>query len=90
MSSEKELMVSASLLMIAEKKLLEAAGGIERLKKENEMLRKCVEFYADIDNFGEIHCGSPNGNDKGFYIYEDEGKLARQTLKELGEVESER
>lgn len=116
MSNEKEYMVSTSLLMIAEKKLFEAEGEIERLEKEidelddflcplflrdeygniscrtnqgkeierlekeNEKLRRCVEFYAEYSEGEEWW---------NFDTCKTLGELARQTLKELGEVESE-
>jgi hypothetical protein len=57
----------------------------EKLEKENEKLRECVEFYADITRWsgtriiGDHFKDFENGNASIFIS----GKLARQTLKEL-------
>lgn len=66
---------------------------IERLKKENEALRKCVEFYAggEIGNDLEVRpekrelWNIPDRWAQRSMSDHYAGKLARQTLKELGE-----
>lgn len=74
---------------------------IKQLKKGNEKLRTCVEFYADkrswsyygIDEWSQKISGISSdtemldGKEGYVSIKYYGGKLARQTLKELGERE---
>ena len=82
-------------------KEMELTKELEKLREENKRLRECIEFYANIEswnvsekeNFSEyltidrVDIGdgdfeTKNGqcDDRGVG-----GKLARQTLKEIGE-----
>lgn len=85
--------VSAEFL----EKVQALASDFERLKNENEKLRECVGFYANCENWTFESChdiksriyldneiaDEPQGDSqKGTWVG---GKLARQTLKELGE-----
>lgn len=64
---------------------------IERLKKENGKLRKCVEFYGDEDNWKKkFDIVADNWNQFTIKDFDREqncnftiigGKLARQTLR---------
>ena len=67
----------------------EMAQKIQKLKTENDKLRECVEFYADEANqIAPIykHDGrNRSGADFTAPYRMDEGKRARQVLKELEE-----
>ena len=96
----KNLMGVTEMIMLREYLELTNNEIIEKLQADNEKLRKCVEFYADIDNWSvETH-----PNDFSMMISDDlttldepqpkssmkgtwcGGKLARQTLREVDNV----
>ena len=71
---------------------------VDSLKAENAKLRECVEFYADTNNWDAadgVHDSIISGVITGADHYEPwgntgiavGGKLARQTLKELKEID---
>lgn len=70
--------------------ILDQHNEIEKLQKENEGLKKTVEFYADKNNWGGYHRdvleifgdSEPAIASDGFKINLG-GRRARQTLKEL-------
>lgn len=64
-----------------------------RLKADNEKLRKCVEVYADQDwweldeSSNDYICSAPVADCEQLFLESKNlfaGKLARQTLKEIG------
>ena len=63
---------------------------IDKLRKENEKLKKCVEFYADQHTSWEDDKIIPQDRDiidcknkQGDYVVRAGGKRARQCLKEI-------
>lgn len=65
-----------------------ACGEIEKLQKENELLRECVGFYHQIRNWegGEVDpVDHEELSDKWGDIQWTGGKRARECLAKLGE-----
>jgi regulator of replication initiation timing len=64
------------------------AEEVNRLQAENKKLREALEFYADSTNYSRkidykgLHYVSPIG--EKFELGEDNGKKAREALKEVG------
>jgi hypothetical protein len=56
---------------------------VEKLQAENERLRAALEFYADENNHNARQIGEGFGPDS--FVFRDEGKIARQALKEGAE-----
>lgn len=75
----KELELQANLI----KTHLET---IIRLNKENEILKKCAEFYADENNW-DVVCMRADGEDNGAPVFCDpEYYRARMILKEIEDL----
>lgn len=58
---------------------------IKELEEREKILRGCVEFYADLDNYTKLHDykGLHNFEVIGNSELQDRGDKARETLKKL-------
>ena len=79
------------------RKIMELEREIEKLKKQNEIMREALSFYADIERWKTVeHCELKSkiridaadfdakiDNDMMYFIA---GKMARQALKDVEDV----
>jgi len=63
---------------------------LARLRKQNEVMKEALEFYADRDSYGETRLyGGSEEPDVEFIndVYEDQGKEAKEALAQCQEKE---
>lgn len=70
----------------------EASAEIEKLRKQNKIMRETLEFYANEDNWEDCWIDGCLGSEDYFTSIKDDmgsrvgGYRARQALKEVGEL----